>query len=72
DTQNTRHSDFKQQVPARLMRLADDSTLRETAYIIAMDATISREDRVTLAYHQIQEATMVHDAERGAYDSHLA
>ncbi len=30
-----------------------------------MDATISCEDRVTLAYHQMQEATLVHDdAER--------
>lgn len=37
-----------------------------------MDATISCEDRVTLAYHQMQEATLVHDAERGAFDSHLA
>lgn len=72
DTQNTRHSDFKEQVSAWLMRLADDSTLRETAFIIAMDATISCEDRVTLAYHQMQEATLVHDAERGVFDSHLA
>ncbi|HCI7081759.1 TPA: E3 ubiquitin--protein ligase, partial [Salmonella enterica] len=72
DTQNTRHSDFKEQVSAWLMRLADDSALRETAFIIAMDATISCEDRVTLAYHQMQEATLVHDAERGAFDSHLA
>ncbi|MGK7489058.1 NEL-type E3 ubiquitin ligase domain-containing protein, partial [Salmonella enterica] len=30
DTQNTRHPDFKEQVSAWLMRLADDSTLRET------------------------------------------
>ncbi len=37
-----------------------------------MNATISCEDRVTLAYHQMQEATLVHDAERGAFDSHLA
>ncbi|EJR9421925.1 E3 ubiquitin--protein ligase, partial [Salmonella enterica subsp. enterica serovar Kentucky] len=72
DTQNTRHPDFKEQVSAWLMRLADDSALRETAFIIAMDATISCEDRVTLAYHQMQEATLVHDAERGAFDSHLA
>ncbi|EJK8173592.1 SPI-1 type III secretion system effector E3 ubiquitin transferase SlrP, partial [Salmonella enterica subsp. enterica serovar Cerro] len=72
DTQNTRHPDFKEQVSAWLMRLADDSTLRETAFFIAMDATISCEDRVTLAYHQMQEATLVHDAERGAFDSHLA
>lgn len=72
DTQNTRHPDFKEQVSAWLMRTADDSTLRETAFIIAMDATISCEDRVTLAYHQMQEATLVHDAERGAFDSHLA
>lgn len=72
DTQNTRHPDFKEQVSAWLMRLADDSTLRETAFIIAMDATISCEDRVTLTYHQMQEATLVHDAERGAFDSQLA
>lgn len=72
DTQNTRHPDFKAQVSAWLMRLADDSALRETAFIIAMDATISCEDRVTLTYHQMQEATLVHDAERGAFDSQLA
>lgn len=72
DTQNTRHPDFKEQVSAWLMRLADDSALRETVFFIAMDATISCEDRVTLAYHQMQEATLVHDAERGAFDSHLA
>ncbi|KJT77720.1 E3 ubiquitin-protein ligase SlrP, partial [Salmonella enterica subsp. enterica serovar Heidelberg str. 670102-3] len=72
DTQNTRHPDFKEQVSAWLMRLAEDSALRETAFIIAMGATISCEDRVTLAYHQMQEATLVHDAERGAFDSHLA
>lgn len=72
DTQNTRHPDFKEQVSAWLMRLADDSALRETAFIIAMDATISCEDRVTLTYHQMQEATLVHDAERGAFDSQLA
>ncbi|HAU3360302.1 TPA: SPI-1 type III secretion system effector E3 ubiquitin transferase SlrP [Salmonella enterica subsp. salamae] len=72
DTQNTRHPDFKAQVSAWLMRLADDSALRETAFIIAMDATISCEDRVTLTYHQMQEATLVYDAERGAFDSHLA
>ncbi|EAR2494980.1 SPI-1 type III secretion system effector E3 ubiquitin transferase SlrP [Salmonella enterica] len=72
DTQNTRHPDFKEQVSAWLMRLAEDSALRETVFIIAMNATISCEDRVTLAYHQMQEATLVHDAERGAFDSHLA
>lgn len=72
DTQNTRHPDFKEQVSAWLMRLAGDSALRETAFIIAMDATISCEDRVTLTYHQMQEATLVHDAERGAFDSQLA
>lgn len=69
DTQNTRHPDFKEQVSAWLMRLAEDSTLRELAFTIAMDATISCEDRVTLAYHQMQEATLVYDAERGAFDS---
>ncbi|EMA3751859.1 SPI-1 type III secretion system effector E3 ubiquitin transferase SlrP [Salmonella enterica] len=72
DTQNTRHPDFKEQVSAWLMRLAGDSALRETAFIIAMDATISCEDRVTLTYHQMKEATLVHDAERGAFDSQLA
>lgn len=71
DTQNTRHPDFKEQVPPANAP-AEDSALRETAFIIAMDATISCEDRVTLAYHQMQEATLVHDAERGAFDSHLA
>ncbi|EDP8629102.1 SPI-1 type III secretion system effector E3 ubiquitin transferase SlrP [Salmonella bongori] len=72
ETQNTRHPDFKEQVSAWLIRLADDNALRETAFIIAMDATESCEDRVTLAYHQMQQATLVHDAERGAFDSQLA
>ncbi|ECG1336277.1 type III secretion system effector E3 ubiquitin transferase SlrP [Salmonella enterica subsp. indica] len=72
DTQNTRHPDFKEQVSAWLMRLAEDNTLREIAFILAMDATISCEDRVTHAYHQMREATLVYDAERGAFDSHLA
>lgn len=72
ETQNTRHPDFKEQVSAWLIRLADDNALRETAFIIAMDATESCEDRVTLAYHQMQQVTLVHDAERGAFDSQLA
>ncbi|EBG5097759.1 SPI-1 type III secretion system effector E3 ubiquitin transferase SlrP [Salmonella enterica subsp. enterica] len=72
DTQNTRHPDFKEQVSAWLMRLAEDNTLREIVFILAMDATISCEDRVTHAYHQMREATLVYDAERGAFDSHLA
>ncbi len=66
DTRILRHKSPHANAPA------DDSTLRETAFIIAMDATISCEDRVTLTYHQMQEATLVHDAERGAFDSHLA
>ncbi|EAA9526116.1 SPI-1 type III secretion system effector E3 ubiquitin transferase SlrP [Salmonella enterica] len=72
DTQNTRHPDFKEQVSAWLMRLAEDKALREIVFILAMDATISCEDRATHAYHQMQEATLVYDAERGAFDSQLA
>ncbi|ASG88987.1 SPI-1 type III secretion system effector E3 ubiquitin transferase SlrP [Salmonella enterica] len=72
DTQNTRHPDFKEQVSVWLMRLAEDKALREIVFILAMDATISCEDRVTLTYHHMQEATLVYDAERGAFDSKLA
>ncbi|HFL5521121.1 TPA: NEL-type E3 ubiquitin ligase domain-containing protein [Salmonella bongori] len=72
-TENTKNNPpFKKQVSTLLERVAQDEELREKIFTVAMDATESCEDRVTLAYHTMQSVVLVHDAEKGAFDNSLA
>jgi len=66
-----KHPAFKTAVAAWLTRLGEDSALRETTFAVAIDATASCEDRVTLAYNQMQLAALVHDVKNGAFDNAL-
>ena len=71
-TENAKnHPAFNASVATWLARLADDRELREITFNVAMDATASCEDRVTLTYHDMQTATLVHDVKNGRYDTNL-
>ncbi|EHS5457256.1 type III secretion system effector E3 ubiquitin transferase SspH2 [Salmonella enterica subsp. enterica serovar Corvallis] len=63
---------FKAQISSWLVQLAKDEALRAKTFAMATEATASCQDRVTLALHQMKNVQLVHDAEKGQYDNHLA
>ncbi|EHP5545186.1 E3 ubiquitin--protein ligase [Salmonella enterica] len=64
-------SGFKTQISSWLALLAEDDELRAKTFAMAMDATSSCEDRVTLALHQMKSVQLVHNAEKGEFDKNL-
>ncbi|KFX13096.1 hypothetical protein KP17_12190 [Pectobacterium parvum] len=66
-----KHPKFKEEVSDWLTRLVNDSSMREKTFDIAIDATTSCVDRVTLTYHEMKSAERTHHAESGKYDNDL-
>lgn len=62
---------FKQQVAAWLTLLPASAKLRQMIFAIALEATASCEDRVSLTWNTMQIATLAHDGENGKYDHKL-
>ncbi|MBN3261883.1 NEL-type E3 ubiquitin ligase domain-containing protein [Pectobacterium brasiliense] len=62
---------FGKEVSDWLTQLANDGSLREKTFLIAMDATASCNDRVLVTYHQMKQAEIAHRAESGEYDNDL-
>ena len=72
ETRNARENlAFKAQVSDWLTRLAETPALRETTFAVAQGATTSCEDRVTLAWNDMQKVALVYDVESGAWDDRL-
>lgn len=65
------NGEFKEQVASWLIRLTADSELREMTFAVALAATESCEDRVTLAWNDMQIAELIHLAVSGKYDNKL-
>ncbi|EBU6383600.1 SPI-2 type III secretion system effector E3 ubiquitin transferase SspH2 [Salmonella enterica subsp. enterica serovar Hadar] len=63
---------FKAQISSWLAQLAEDEALRANTFAMATEATSSCEDRVTFFLHQMKNAQLVHNAEKGQYDNDLA
>lgn len=63
--------EFRAQVTGWLNRLADTPALRETTFSVALGASASCEDRVTLAWNDMQKVALVYDVEHGAWDDKL-
>ena len=71
-TKNTENiPEFKQQIAAWLLQLADSPTLREQTFLIAQEASATCEDRITLTHNDMQKAVMLHEVEKGQYDTQL-
>ncbi|WP_181251963.1 NEL-type E3 ubiquitin ligase domain-containing protein, partial [Yersinia pseudotuberculosis] len=71
-TQNAENiPEFKQQIAAWLLQLAGSPTLREQTFLIAQEASATCEDRITLTYNDMQKAVMLHEVEKGQYDTQL-
>ncbi|CND78151.1 NEL-type E3 ubiquitin ligase domain-containing protein [Yersinia pseudotuberculosis] len=71
-TQNANNiPEFKQQIAAWLLQLADSPTLREQTFLIAQEASATCEDRITLTHNDMQKAVMLHEVEKGKYDEKL-
>ncbi|EAY3715047.1 E3 ubiquitin--protein ligase [Salmonella enterica] len=62
---------FKAQISSWLTQLAEDDVLRAKTFAMAVEATSSCEDRVTLALHQMKNVQQIHNAEKGVYDNNL-
>ncbi|MBQ0955561.1 hypothetical protein GPZ85_0006760 [Serratia symbiotica] len=72
ETQNTRENPaFKVRVTDWLTRLVETPALRETTFSVAQGATTSCEDRVTLAWNDMQKVALVYDVENGTWDDRL-
>ncbi|QTP13980.1 NEL-type E3 ubiquitin ligase domain-containing protein [Serratia symbiotica] len=72
ETQNARENPaFKARVSDWLTRLAETPALRETTFAVAQEATTSCEDRVTLAWNDMQKVALVYDVESGTWDDRL-
>ncbi len=72
ETQNTRENPaFKVRVTDWLTRLVETPALRETTFAVAQEATTSCEDRVTLAWNDMQKVALVYDVENGTWDDRL-
>ncbi|QLH61886.1 hypothetical protein SYMBAF_01585 [Serratia symbiotica] len=72
ETRNARENPaFKARVSDWLTRLAETPALRETTFAVAQEATTSCEDRVTLAWNDMQKVALVYDVENGAWDDRL-
>ncbi|ECJ6124902.1 E3 ubiquitin--protein ligase [Salmonella enterica] len=63
---------FKAQISSWLVHLAEDDALRANTFTLATEATSNCEDRVTFFLHQMRNAQLVHNAEKGEYDDDLA
>ncbi len=71
-TQNVKNiPEFKQQIAAWLLQLAGSFALREQTFLIAQEASATCEDRMTLTYNDMQKAVMLHEVEKGKYDTQL-
>ncbi|MGP9078187.1 NEL-type E3 ubiquitin ligase domain-containing protein [Yersinia pseudotuberculosis] len=71
-TKNTENiPEFKQQIAAWLLQLAGSPTLREQTFLIAQEASATCEDRITLTHNDMQKAVMLHEVEKGQYDTQL-
>ncbi|EKT64595.1 NEL-type E3 ubiquitin ligase domain-containing protein [Providencia burhodogranariea] len=66
-----RNLKFKQHVAQWLSRLADSPILRETTFAVALEATESCEDRITLAWNDMQKVELIHNIEVGQFDNKL-
>lgn len=72
ETQNARENPaFKVRVTDWLTRLVETPALRETTFAVAQEATTSSEDRVTLAWNDMQKVALVYDVENGTWDDRL-
>lgn len=65
-------SSFKHRVASWLGILALDPDLRRMTFLIAKGATESCEDRVALAFNDMQKALIVNQVEGGKYDNRLS
>lgn len=73
ETENVKKkSGFKAQISTWLTQLAEYNALRGKAFAMAIEATSSCEDRVTLALNQMKSVQLIHNAEKGEYDNHLS
>ncbi|AJJ71214.1 NEL-type E3 ubiquitin ligase domain-containing protein [Yersinia pseudotuberculosis] len=63
--------EFILQVAIWLAQLAGSPTLREQTFLIAQEASATCEDRITLTYNDMQKAVMLHEVEKGQYDTQL-
>ncbi|WP_447783669.1 NEL-type E3 ubiquitin ligase domain-containing protein [Enterobacter asburiae] len=72
ESRNTRENPaFKERIAAWLTRLAETTSLRETTFALAREATTSCEDRVTLVWNDMQKVALVHDIENGVWDNRM-
>lgn len=69
--ENSKQTGFKEQIAAWLVRLSDSPALRQATFQVAMDATTSCDDRVTLSWNNMQKAELLYNAESGIYDQQL-
>lgn len=63
--------EFKEQITSWLTRLSDSPALRKLVFAVAMGATESCEDRVTLTWNSMQQAELIHRVECGEYDQRI-
>ncbi|CNE78364.1 putative antigenic leucine-rich repeat protein [Yersinia pseudotuberculosis] len=63
--------EFILQVAIWLAQLAGSPALREQTFLIAQEASATCEDRITLTYNDMQKAVMLHEVEKGQYDTQL-
>ncbi|NIG87691.1 MAG: hypothetical protein G5703_04255 [Serratia symbiotica] len=54
-----------------LIRLVETPALREITFAVAQEPTTSCEDRVTLAWNDMQKVALVYDVENGTWDDRL-
>ncbi|TKI08074.1 NEL-type E3 ubiquitin ligase domain-containing protein [Martelella alba] len=64
-------AEFGRQVADWLSMLAHSPELREKTFAVALTATETCEDRVILAYNDMQKTKALHDVETGRYDTSL-
>lgn len=62
---------IKQQIAQWLARLSASPDLQQETFSIAFDATTSCDDRVTLAWNEMNKIELVHDVKCGNYDEKL-
>ncbi|ACR68523.1 hypothetical protein NT01EI_1332 [Edwardsiella ictaluri 93-146] len=71
ETKNNLAADFHVQITTWLTQLAQDEGLRAKIFAMAMESTSSCEDRVTLAMNNMKSVQLVHNAEKGEFDSDI-
>ena len=70
-TVNSGNPQFRQSVVAWLSHLADHPQLREDTFQLALGATVSCEDRVSLTFNNMKKARLNADVENGDYNERL-